>query len=422
MPLDEREYMRGSQREGEELLDPGSAPEQLDPAAGVRRLNKLPLVIVGGLILLVMVMLLIALQSRANRGQQQLVQQEQLPMLPESQGGYQKLLEEWENQEGTGVDQGVVIEAAPEDLGPPVPVMPPPTAAEMEIVKQRQEALHQALNSPTAVSLQRREAEGDGTDAGLATRPPSDGGGGQLDDLLRAVGGQGEADDVNLQARKEQFVDTARRFGYSSEPRTAPLTPYELRVGSVLPAVLLGGINSDLPGLVQAQVVQNVRDTRTGRHVLIPQGSRLIGSYDSRVSFGQRRVLVVWHRVMFPDASTLELGTMPGADQAGFAGVRDQVRSHFFRIFGSATLLSLIGAGAQLAQPQEDSQGTLSARELIIAEMAREWNQLGQEMIRRGMNVQPTLIIRPGYRFSVLVNKDLILEPYRPVAPVTSGR
>ena len=185
--------------------------------------------------------------------------------------------------------------------------------------------------------------------------------------------------------------------------------------------MLLGGINSDLPGLVQAQVVQDVRDTRSGEHVLIPQGSRLIGAYDSQVSFGQRRVLVVWHRVMFPDASTLELGAMPGVDEAGFAGVRDQVRTHFLRIFGSATLLSFLGAGAQLAEPQDNDPGALSAREILIAELAREWNQLGQEMIRRGMNVQPTLIIRPGYRFNVLVNKDLILAPYAAVAPVSPG-
>lgn len=399
----------------DEHLNPETAPEQLDPAAGVRRLNKLPLVIVGGLILLVMVMLLIALQSRAKRGQQQAIQEEQLPMLPDTQAGYQELLKEWENREGADVGEGVIIEAAQEELAPPAPVIPPPTAAELEVMKQRQEALHQALNSPTAVSLNRVQGQGEQGAARAPTGPPADGGEAGLEDLLRAV--EGQDGDLNQQARKEQFVETARRFGYSTEPRLAPLTRYELRVGTVLPAVLLGGINSDLPGLVQAQVVQDVRDTRSGQHVLIPQGSRLIGGYDSRVAFGQRRVLVVWHRVMFPDASTLELGAMPGVDQAGFAGVRDQVRSHFFRIFGSATLLSLIGAGAQLAQPQDDNPGTLSARELIIAELAREWNQLGQEMIRRGMNVQPTLIIRPGYRFNVLVNKDLILKPYAPMRP-----
>ena len=401
----------------DERLNPETAPEQLDPAAGVRRLNKLPLVIVGGLVMLVVVMLVIALQSRAKRQQQQVSQEEQLPMLPDTQAGYQELLEEWERQEGTEVGEGVMIEAAQEDLPPPAPVIPSPTAAELEIMKQRQEALQQALNSPTAVSLRRDEGRGNVTGARLQPRQPADRGEEGLEDLLRAVGGQDGERDLNQQARKERFVETPRRFGYSTEPRLAPLTPYELRVGTVLPAVLVGGINSDLPGLVQAQVVQDVRDTRSGEHILIPQGARLIGSYDSRVSFGQRRVLVVWRRVQFPDSSTLELGAMPGVDQAGFSGVRDQVRTHFFRIFGSATLLSLIGAGAQLAQPQDDSPGGPSAREIMIAELAREWNQLGQEMIRRGMNVQPTLIIRPGLRFNVLVNKDLILRPYAPMRP-----
>lgn len=404
----------------DEYLNPDAAPEQLDPAAGVRRLNKLPLVIVGGLVMLVVVMLVVALQGRAKR-QQQAIQEEQLEALPDGRAGYWELLEEYESLEGGATDGGrpVMIEAAQEEAPPPVPVAPPLTAVELEAMKQRQEAFRQALNSPTAVSLGR----GDGANGRQAVQPePASGAGGeQLEGLLRAVSDQaGGEGDLNQQARKEQFVETERRFGYSTEPRRAPLTPYELRVGTVLPAVLLGGINSDLPGLVQAQVVQDVRDTRSGRHVLIPQGSRLIGGYDSRVSFGQRRVLVVWHRVMFPDSSTLELGAMPGVDQAGFAGVRDQVRTHFLRIFGSATLLSFLGAGAQLAQPEDDSPGELSPRELLIAEMAREWNQLGQQMIRRGMNVQPTLIIRPGYRFNVLVNKDLILEPYAAADPIVT--
>ena len=407
----------------DERLNPDVAPEQLDPAAGVRRLNKLPLVIVGGLVMLVVVMLVIALQSRAKRQQQQAIQEEQLEALPDTRAGYRELLEEYTDLEGVPIDgEGpVMIEAAQVEAPPPTPAAPPLTAVELEAMKQRQEALQQALSSPTAVSLR----QGDGADARppRQPRPPAGGDEDQLEDLLRAAAGQnGGEGDLNQQARKEQFAETERRFGYGTERRRAPLTPYELRVGTVLSAVLLGGINSDLPGLVQAQVVQDVRDTRSGRHVLIPQGSRLIGGYDSRVSFGQRRVLVVWHRVMFPDASTLELGAMPGVDQAGFAGVRDQVRTHFVRIFGSATLLSFLGAGAQLAQPQDDSPGALSARDIMLAELAREWNQLGQQMIRRGMNVQPTLMIRPGYRFNVLVNKDLILAPYAPMVPVVPVR
>ena len=410
----------------DERLNPDVAPDQLDPAAGVRRLNKLPLVVVGGLVMLIVVMLVIALQGRAKRQQQQAVQEAQLEALPDSRAVYRGLLEELEEEEEVVIDDAgmAVVETAPEEALPPVPVAPPPTAVELEAMKQRQEALREALNSPTAVALGPADGRAD-----AAVRPPVEpgpaagAGDERLRELLRAAGGPDDGEgDPNRQGRKEQFTETERRFGYSPEPRRAPLTSYELRVGTVLPAVLLGGINSDLPGLVQAQVVQDVRDTRSGEHVLIPQGSRLIGAYDSQVSFGQRRVLVVWHRVMFPDASTLELGAMPGVDEAGFAGVRDQVRTHFLRIFGSATLLSFLGAGAQLAEPQDNDPGALSAREILIAELAREWNQLGQEMIRRGMNVQPTLIIRPGYRFNVLVNKDLILAPYAPVAPVSLGQ
>jgi type IV secretion system protein VirB10 len=124
--------------------------------------------------------------------------------------------------------------------------------------------------------------------------------------------------------------------------------------------------------------------------------------------------MVAWHRLQFPDGDTMELGNMGGADQAGYAGFNDKVNNHYWRIFGSAALLSLISAGAQLSQPDESGNGSeITANELLAAELGRQWGQVGQEMTRRNLNIQPTLEIRPGYRFNVMVNKDLILEPYR---------
>jgi len=221
--------------------------------------------------------------------------------------------------------------------------------------------------------------------------------------------------DPNLQGRKERFSATERRYGYSLERKTKPVSPYVLRVGTIIPAVMLSGINSDLPGMITAQVSLNVRDTATGRHLLIPQGAKLIGTYDNRVAMGQRRVLVAWHRLQFPDASTLELGTMPGADVGGYAGFGAAVDNHYLRIFGNAFLLSMISAGTAVALAETNSD-ELTAREIRRAEATEEiteqWAQLGRKMIEKNLTIQPTLIVDPGYQFSVFVNKDLILEPY----------
>jgi len=187
-------------------------------------------------------------------------------------------------------------------------------------------------------------------------------------------------------------------------------------VGTIIPAVMLSGINSDLPGMITAQVSLNVRDTATGRHLLIPQGVKLIGTYDNRIAMGQRRVLVAWHRLQFPDASVIEIGNMPGADVGGYAGFGAAVDNHYLRIFGNAFLLSMISAGTAVALADTTTSDELTAREIRRAEATEEiteqWAQLGRKMIERNLTIQPTLTVGPGYRFSVFVNKDLILEPY----------
>lgn len=196
----------------------------------------------------------------------------------------------------------------------------------------------------------------------------------------------------------------------------APRSPFELRAGYVIPATLISGINSELPGQIMGQVSANVYDTPTGKHLLIPQGSRLIGAYSSDVVYGQSRVLVAWQRIVFPDGKALDLGSMPGADSAGYAGFNDQVNNHYLRIFGSALLMSGVVAGVTYTQQQNQQQtvnGAPSAQQTMSAALGQQLGQVAAQMISKNLSIAPTLEIRPGYRFNVVAVKDLTFsKPY----------
>lgn len=186
--------------------------------------------------------------------------------------------------------------------------------------------------------------------------------------------------------------------------------------GSVLPATLITGINSDLPGKIIAQVSQNVYDTPTGRFLLVPQGTKIFGTYDSGVVYGQERVLVSWNRLIFPDGKTIDIGSMSGSDQAGYSGMNDLVNNHYMRLFTSSLLLSVITAGITYSQDKHTSHyenGTTAA-----SAMAQSFgNQMGNtaiQMIQKNMNISPTLEIRPGFKINVMVTKDIVFsKPYR---------
>lgn len=196
----------------------------------------------------------------------------------------------------------------------------------------------------------------------------------------------------------------------------APRSPYEVRAGFVIPATLISGINSDLPGQIMAQVSQNVYDTPTGKHKLIPTGSRLVGAYSSEVKYGQARVLVAWQRIIFPDGKALDIGAMPGADEAGYGGFADLVNNHYLRVFGSAILMSAVTAGITSTQSQQSATsmyGPPNANSVISAALGQQLGQVTAQMIAKNLNISPTLEIRPGYRFNVVVTKDMTFtKPY----------
>jgi type IV secretion system protein TrbI len=200
---------------------------------------------------------------------------------------------------------------------------------------------------------------------------------------------------------------------YLMHTRSHPISPYEVKAGTIIPSVMIGGVNSDLPGQIIAQVSHSVFDTATGQYLLIPQGSRLVGAYDHDVVSGQSRVLVVWNRIIYPDASSLTLEGMSGADQAGYAGFHDKTNSHMWPAFRNAILLSAITAGAQLSQPRAmRGDYSYSSPQIASAALGQQMNQLGMQTIARNLNHRPTIVIRPGYVFNVMVSRDIILPPW----------
>lgn len=285
-----------------------------------------------------------------------------------------------------------------------------------ELHRQRMASLQAndaAFDSPIVVDLGNVSAQGQGETSGPSgsespsTRPPS------AMDLYAAAmqAGTGGAPDANGQGAKESFFNQdIRDLGYLPNTVVGQFSPYEIKRGSVIPATLVTGINSDLPGRITAQVSQNVYDSATGRQLLIPQGSKLFGRYDSKVSFGQNRVLVIWTDIVLPNGATLQIGGMAGSDSAGHSGFHDRVNNHYLRTFGSAILVALIGAGTEMMIPQDrNSLGTAnSAEDAARRSFAETFGQISEQTVSRNLDVQPTLEIRPGYRFNVLVDQDIV--------------
>lgn len=213
----------------------------------------------------------------------------------------------------------------------------------------------------------------------------------------------------NMQDRKTAFLSApVDRRTVSDDRLSNPPSPYVVQAGTVIPAALITGIRSDLPGQITAQVTENVYDTPTGQFLLLPQGARLIGTYDSGVAFGQSRVLLVWTRVILPNGKSIVLERQPGADTEGYAGLEDQVDYHWGNILKAALVSTLLGVGANVGQNSNESDIVQALRQST----SQNANQAGQQYVQRQMNVQPTLTIRPGFPVRVIVTRDLVLAPY----------
>ena len=221
--------------------------------------------------------------------------------------------------------------------------------------------------------------------------------------------------DSGAQAEKRAFLaQGGDPLGLNEDLRAVLHDPKldAIMQGTAIPGVMIGGLTSDMPGMIVGEVSDNVYDTATGNHLLIPQGSRVVGSYDNSVSNGQERIGVIWNRIIFPDTSSIQLGSMEGADQGGYAGFHDQVDTHFWSKFGSAILISIAGAGAQLSQPQAVNGQGYNPTQIGAASLGQQFGELGQEYARAGLAIPNTLDVRPGYVFVIMVAKDIHLPPY----------
>ena len=196
---------------------------------------------------------------------------------------------------------------------------------------------------------------------------------------------------------------------YNEHAMQSQASPYQLMAGTIIAASLITGLNSDLPGTVIAQVTEHTYDTVSGQHLLIPQGSRLIGKYDSNIAFGQNRALVVWQRIIRPDGTSIVIDNLPGTDTAGYAGIADKVDYHTWQLVKGIGLATLLGVGTELSFGSNESDLVQAIRESTQENV----NQAGQQIVQRNLDVQPTITVRPGWPIRVIVNKDIILPPMK---------
>ncbi|WP_454888105.1 TrbI/VirB10 family protein [Sphingomonas oryzagri] len=455
---------------------PGGSTSQSRLITGVRRVNNWPIYIIGALVvvfLLVVVMVVIDRSKVQTVKTDDLQQPKQGPDSMDMARRVAGTQDGGEVPAANGVPavpknpvmvpgpvaldaNGIPIAPVNPDA-PPVPpggsagnYTPPPVSPEVQSRRQRIEAMRaakdqmftDAVRAPTNIKMAAARSAGSpggGNENGDTAQrlealrqqiaaAATQGNGPSSADIqtLASLQGQMAANGGGANATGQQQGRDLGQFGnkqggdrwqLDSQP-AAPRTRYQLTAGFVIPGTLISGINSELPGQIVAQVSQNVYDSATGKYLLIPQGARLVGSYSADVQYGQSRVLVAWQRIVFPDGKAMDIGAMPGSDSAGYGGFKDKVNNHYLRIFGSALFMSAVTAGATLSQPQSnfDTNGNQrqSAGSALSEALGQQLGQATALMIQKNLNISPTLMIRPGFRFNVVVTKDLAFsKPYR---------
>ncbi len=300
----------------------------------------------------------------------------------------------------------------PGDLGRPIlnaqnagqPVPTPNIGAPNLGIDQEEQRRHQELESARTAHLfastETRPANSAPAPATMPALPQPD---------LASLGLAPQPATPSAQDRQLAFLNqTPDKRTVSTDRVAAPASANVLQAGAVIPAALITGIRSDLPGQITAQVTENVYDSPTGHILLVPQGTRVIGQYDNGVGFGQRRVLLVWNRLLFPNGRSIVLERQPGADAEGYAGLEDGVDYHWAELLKAAALSTILSVGAEAGTSQNEN----SLVQALRSGASNSISQTGQQIVSRQLNIAPTLTVRPGFPVRVIVTRDLVLEPY----------
>jgi len=409
-----------------DFLSPDTSPQKLQ-TAGVKRVNNVPLIIAIGILTVFVVLIALVANKRANAQNQapeimkvKNLKKNTMSLAYEVVGNHKAAVIPAPNE--TILRQESVLPITEEQSLPQKQDMGEARVSDTEIERIRQEKtqeFEEAVKAKTAIMvdntrLNSREAtKASMSDQGIAFNDTSIAFKEQLLSLQglhntkpmpQTLGGEENEMRWHLNSRLEN-----------------PNSRYELRAGGVIPGVMISGISSELPGQIIGQVSQNIYDTATGKYLLIPQGTKIIGIYSSDVSFGQNSVLVAWQRLVFPDGKALDIGSMPGADSAGFAGFRDEVDHHYARIYGSALVMSAIVAGVTYSQnsnqPNQLGYNQPTAGSVLSQALGQQLGEVTSQLVSKNLNVSPTINVRPGYRFNIIVVKDLTFkQPYRQFA------
>lgn len=407
-----------------DYLSPDTSPQKLQ-TSGVKRVNNMPLFIAIGILTIFVVLIALVAQKRAHAQNQF----SEPVKLKSSKKNTMSLANDVVSHYQSGMikpptQSTVKLEAPsiplPKEQGPTskldMPVQDVPDSEIERIRQEKTQAFEEAVKAKTTVMV-------DGTQLHPNENQKNNDASINIDvtntfktHLQRLQGMQNAR--PAPQALGGQENETRWHLNSRLE---SPNSRYELRAGGVIPGVMVSGISSELPGQIIGQVSQNVYDTATGRHLLIPQGTKLIGVYSNEVGFGQNSVLVAWQRLVYPDGKALDIGSMPGADSAGMAGFRDQVDHHYARIYGSALLMSAIVGGITYSQSlNQNSQlgyNQPTAGNVLSQALGQQLGEVTSQLVSKNLNVSPTVNVRPGYRFNIIVVKDLTFkQPYRQFA------
>lgn len=420
----------------EELLEPDTSPDS--SSINIRRVNSIPVYLLGFAVLAFLLTMVVVAMDRANK--QQNKEEDTNRKISDSTGMAAKI---------AGGQAGFITAKSPEppaitvakadnlNLPPPPPTLHQPQKQvdeyEQRIQQMKFQQFTNAIQAKTTVPIDAPRSSGSSNgmmpvNAQKTNEPYSKEALAIFKEKIASLQESGivpssnseddDQDPVKATNDIEQFANKSgvkNRWVHDYSVET-PKTLYTLMTGFVIPGILISGINSELPGKIIAQVSENVYDTPTGKYLLIPQGSKLYGEYLSEVVFGQERVLIAWERIIYPDGKALDIGAMPGADSAGYAGFQDQVNHHYVRLFGSALLLSAITAAASYSQQQNQTSfyGNQNSNSVLSQALGQQLGQVTSQLIRKNLNISPTIEIRPGFRFNIIVTKDLsISKPYQ---------